>query len=230
MQDIYTDGTYLDRNPTWHEQDSPWKAAQVMKLLERHHLPIRTVAEIGCGVGGILVSLHEQFPPDVELHGFDIAREAIDRAKTRERERLHFHHADPLQEEATFDLLLIMDVIEHVPDYLGFMEQCRKQARFKLYHIPLGIHVSSVLRPSSFAHTRREVGHIHNFTAEMALASLTDTGHKILESSFTPGALELPTRNVVRKLARVPRRLMSLVSIPWAARLMGGYSLLALTE
>ena len=77
MSNIYTGGEYLKQNPTWHEEDSPWKALQVQTMLARHPLPIRSIAEIGCGVGGILAQLRQTLPDGIEFHGFDIAAAAI---------------------------------------------------------------------------------------------------------------------------------------------------------
>jgi SAM-dependent methyltransferase len=231
LRGVYADGTYLEQNPTWHEEDSPWKAAQIRLMLQKHPLQIQSVAEIGCGVGAILAELCQTLPRDVECHGFDIAPEAIAGAKQRENDQLHFHLQDLLSADAFFDLLLVMDVVEHVPDYFGFLEGCRRKARFKLYHIPLDIHVSSVIR-ASFVRGRISVGHIHYFTAESALATLTDTGHKIVDWFYTDGGLGLASLHpsLQRTLANVPRRLISLVSTAWAARLLGGYSLMILTE
>ena len=63
-------------------------------MLQKHPSIRALSPEIGCGVGGILADLHRQLPPDVELHGFDIAPEAIARAKSRECERLSFSQED----------------------------------------------------------------------------------------------------------------------------------------
>lgn len=38
MTQIYNDGTYHENNPTWHEEDSPWKALQIQKIIERNSL------------------------------------------------------------------------------------------------------------------------------------------------------------------------------------------------
>jgi SAM-dependent methyltransferase len=231
MGNIYADGTYLKLNPTWHAEDSPWKAAQILAMLQKHSLQIQSVAEIGCGAGAILAELSQMLPADIALHGFDIAPAAIARARQRETDRLRFYEQDLLSSDMMFDLLLIMDVVEHVPDYLGFLEGCRRKARFKLYHIPLDIHVSSVVR-ASFTHGRLTLGHIHYFTAESALCTLTETGHKIVTSFYTDGGLALARLHPSfrRTIASVPRRLISLVSTTWAARLLGGYSLMVLTE
>ena len=230
MKNIYTDQAYLDLNPAWHEEDSPWKAKQVLRMLGQHDLRLTSVAEVGCGVGGILACLHDALP-EYTFEGFDIAPEAIERAKKRESERLRFYDQDFIATAQNYDLLLIMDVVEHVPDYLGFMERCQAKARYKMYHIPLDIHVSSVTR-ASLLNARKTVGHIHYFTAESALASLTDTGHKIMDFAYTDGGLALSDLHpgLKRSIANIPRRLISMVSTPWAARLLGGYSLLVLAE
>ena len=231
MESIYKNQTYLALNPGWHEEDSHWKAAQLFQMLGKHHLSVNSVAEIGCGAGGVIAQLHKMLPVGIDFHGFDIAPDAVAMAKEKECERLHFHQEDLLENKDVFDLLLVIDVIEHVPDYLGFLEGCRDKARFKLYHIPLDIHVSSVTR-GSIMEARTGAGHLHYFSAESAVASLIDTGHKILDSAYTAGALDLPPmhRSLKRTLANIPRSALSPFSRRWAARLFGGFSLLVLTE
>jgi hypothetical protein len=130
-----------------------------------------------------------------------------------------------------FDLLLIIDVIEHVRDYMGFAEQCRAKAKHKIYHIPLDVHVSSVLR-NGFNATRDAVGHLHYFTADAALATLKDTGHEIIDVRYTNVALGTFKQHpsFTRAIANVPRWLFSRVSVPVTARVLGGYSLLVLAR
>jgi hypothetical protein len=82
-------------------------------------------------------------------------------------------------------------VFEHVPDYIGFLEKCKPLAKYKIYHIPLDIHVSSVLR-GSFVNARYSVGHLHYFSEESALATLKDTGHEIVDCFYTNGAFGFP--------------------------------------
>lgn len=229
MSDIYQDGTYARSNPTWHEEDSPWKAQQILRMLRRHHLKPRTIAEIGCGAGGILSELEQRLDFDAQLHGYDIAAVAIDKAREKEKQRLHFHEEDLLAGGQYFDLLLVIDVVEHVPNYLDFLEKCRGKARHKIYHIPLEIHVSSVLR-GRVTSARKSVGHIHYFSAESALASLEDTGHSIVDYTFTPGAIALAELHPSfrRSVANLGRRVVSLVSEPMSSRIFGGSSLLVL--
>lgn len=231
MNNIYTNSEYLQKNPSWHDEDSPWKAEQISKLLARSQVRFASVAEIGCGAGGVLAALAKRLPAGTRCHGFDISPQAIEIAKCRERRELSFSCEDGLLSKENFDLLLIIDVVEHVRDYLGFMEACRGKAHYKVYHIPLDIHVSSVLR-ARFIVGRRTVGHLHYFSAESALDTVEDTGHKVIDYIYTDGGVALAGLHPSfrRTVANLPRRLVGFFSPKLAARWFGGYSLLVLAE
>lgn len=231
MSNIYTNQEYLQKNPTWHEEDSPWKALQILKLLERNGLQPQSVAEIGCGAGGVLAALAEKLPPQVRLSGFDISPQAIEMAQRHKREGLTFSCEDGLNSSRSFDLFLVIDVVEHVRDYLGFMEKCRSRAKYKIFHIPLDIHVSSVLR-ARFVVGRRTVGHLHYFSAESALDTVEDTGHRVVDYIYTDGGVALAALHPSfrRTIANLPRRLVGFFSPKLSARWFGGYSLLILAE
>lgn len=230
--DIYTDGEYLRRNPTWDEEDSPWKAEQISRMISRNNLSYRSVCEVGCGAGAILQQLSLLLPKDVVFDGYEISPQAYEMAKQKQEERLRFHLKDLMADEGdTYDILLVIDVFEHVPDYIGFIRGCSSKAKYKIYHIPLDVHVSSVLR-SSLTNARDSVGHLHYFTAETALATVKDSGQKILDVCYTDGGIALQKLHpsTKRTLANIPRRILSKFSVPLTARLLGGYSLLVLAE
>jgi tRNA G46 methylase TrmB len=69
---IYNDGQYLDANPSWHVEDSPWKAGQIQKMIERNKLQFSSMAEIGCGAGEILRQLQLLYP-SCQYHGYEIS-------------------------------------------------------------------------------------------------------------------------------------------------------------
>lgn len=234
MSSIYTDGAYLETTRTWHTEDSPWKAQQVVRMIRNNDLHPNTIAELGCGAGAILAELSEQASlRDARFRGYDISPQAIELCRQHESDRLTFSCQDLLSEgnSETFDLLLVIDVFEHVPDYMGFLEKCRGKSRHQIYHIPLDIHVSSVMR-NVFSRGRYTLGHLHYFTADSALATLKDTGHEIIDYFYTAASFELIGRHpsVKRAIANVPRWLISRFSVPLAARMFGGYSLLVLTK
>jgi SAM-dependent methyltransferase len=231
MENIYTNQEYLKKNPTWHDEDSPWKASQIMELLTRNKIKFQKVAEIGCGAGGVIKAVSSQFGDGLQFKGFDISPEAIHMAEKHRQPGLSFYCEDLLLSSEYHDLLLIIDVIEHIPDYLGFTAKCQTKARYKIYHIPLDIHVSSVLR-ARFVVGRRTVGHLHYFSAESALDTISDTGHKVIDYMYTDGGVALAKLHPSfrRTLANLPRKFFGLFSKKLSARWFGGYSLLVLAE
>jgi hypothetical protein len=228
VQNTYLDGSYLEFTGTWHSEDSPFKAAEVVKILRRNKVQFRRAAEIGCGAGLVLKLVSDQFQ-DAEFFGYDISPQAIAIARTHSDHRLTFVQADPLDSADRFDLLMAIDVFEHVPDYMGFLERCSVKAEWKLYHVPLDLHVSALLR-DSYVCGKTGLGHLHYFTASAALRTLKDTGHEIVDYAYTNAAMGLfwqhPT--LKRAVANVPRWILSKVNLPFASRLLGGWELMVL--
>jgi hypothetical protein len=65
METIYTSGEYLKTTETWHAEDSPWKANQIIEIICNNHLQPKTIAEIGCGAGAIIARPKEKIFPIV---------------------------------------------------------------------------------------------------------------------------------------------------------------------
>ncbi|MEM9364720.1 MAG: methyltransferase domain-containing protein [Planctomycetota bacterium] len=227
---IYTTGEYLDGNPTWHVEDSAWKAAHIETIVRRNQLSPKRIAEVGCGAGQILAELWSRLADDVEFFGFEVSPQAYDLCKPLERERLHFHLEDLASQEQRFDLLLVIDVIEHVDDYLGFMRSLAPKCDYAAFHIPLDISAQAVLRKSSFDSVREEVGHIHYFTEETAIASVREAGYRVVDCFLTAGAIELSGGGLKRRVASLPRRALAAINPSYAAKLLGGFSLMVLAK
>jgi SAM-dependent methyltransferase len=232
LQERYTDGTYLKDNPTWHEEDAPFKAKYIKQIIEKNGLQYRSVLEIGCGIGSVVTNVAKLInDPTKQYTGCDISAEAINIAKTRWNGDVEFVAKDIADIKDVSDILLCIDVFEHVPDYLGFLQKCQKIAKYKIYHIPLDLHVSGVLRDSMNS-IRHSVGHLHYFSKRTAIATLEDSGHEIIDYVLTPGALELYKMHpsIKRAVANVPRWVTSKVSAELSTRIFGGHSLLVLAK
>jgi SAM-dependent methyltransferase len=231
---LYTSGAYLEKNQGWHVEESPWKARQVLKMLAAHQLTPQTICEVGCGVGEVLKKLQDAMDPRCQFWGYDIAHEALERAQRRANAHLQFKQADITQEpeasESAFDLLLVLDVIEHLEDYFQFLVAIKPRSRWKIFHIPLDLSVQTLLRPRGLLHVRELFGHVHYFTRETALAAVQECGYTVLDAVYTRRALEIPSRQFKRNLLNVPRLLVEKVHQETAVRLFGGWSLLVLVE
>lgn len=230
MQTIYQSETYADLNPTWHEEDSPWKARQIETILRKNAITFDKACEVGCGTGEILFNLAQAYPA-ARFHGYEISPHAYQRAKYKETEKVDFFFGDFAAVGASdYDLLVIADVIEHVEDYIAFIKSLRGKGRYKVFHIPLDLSVQSLLRGWPIANLRKNVGHLHYFFKETALATLADCGYRVIDHAYTASRLELPNQALSSRLMRLPRRVCFSLAPDLSVRVLGGYSLLVLAE
>ncbi|ACM30439.1 class I SAM-dependent methyltransferase [Agrobacterium sp. SHOUNA12C] len=230
MQDIYVSDQYAELNPTWHEEDSPWKARQIEEIIRKNGLRFETLCEVGCGTGEILLNLSRSFPK-AQFAGYEISPHAYQRAKTKEKSNVSFHLANIVEEkDSHHDVVVIADVIEHVEDYISFIKDLRPCGRYKIFHIPLDLSVQSVLRAWPITKLRANVGHLHYFFKDTAIATLKDCGYSVIDYKYTASRLELPNQAFTSALMRLPRKLLFSINPDLAVRLLGGYSLLVLAE
>jgi len=230
MDTIYSDGTYLRNNPDWHVDDSPWKAKHIATMLERHAIAPATVCEIGCGGGEILRSLSTMLAPGTRFFGYEISPDAYAICSRKANERLAFRLDNLLEAEEHFDVVMAIDVFEHVEDYFGFLRKLRAKGRYKVFHVPLELSAQEVLRGQPLINARRSVGHIHHFSKDTALATLEDCGYKVLDHFYTSGRTELGGLGLRSQLMKLPRQALFRMNPDAAARVLGGYSLLVLAE
>jgi SAM-dependent methyltransferase len=229
-RNIYTDGTYLDKNPLWHTDESPFKVKQILRMLKKHRLQPTTICEVGCGAGEVLRLLQQKMDDPCHFWGYDISPQAMKLCKNRTNDGLHFKLADLTREEgAFFDLLLVLDVFEHVEDYFGFLDGIRAKGDLKIFHIPLDLSVQAVLRKRGLLKRRELWGHLHYFTKETALETLKHVGYEVLDYFYTPRSIELATE-AVHKLALLPRMICFRIHQDLAVRTLGGYGLLVLAR
>jgi SAM-dependent methyltransferase len=228
---IYQDGTYLEHNPSWHSEESPFKVRQILRMMKRKNLTPKTVCDVGCGAGVVLGELQTHLPSDCVAWGYDVSPHAIAMAESRRNANLHFSVRDIRRDQcdAFFDLLLVLDVFEHVEDYLGLVRDIRSKGKYKLFHIPLDLSVQAVMRRNGLLRRRDLFAHLHYFTKETALRTLTDVGYKLVDYFYTPRCIELGDL-LVQKIGRIPRQLCFAISQDITARVLGGYSLMVLAE
>jgi 2-polyprenyl-3-methyl-5-hydroxy-6-metoxy-1,4-benzoquinol methylase len=123
---------------------------------------VKTICEVGCGAGEVLKQLQQRLTNECDLLGCDISPQAIELCKSRANERLRFLLGDVIQmPERFFDLILVLDVIEHVEDYFTLLRNIKERALYKIFQIPLDLSVQTVLRATPLSRDRQRFGHIH---------------------------------------------------------------------
>lgn len=232
IESRYLDGAYLTNNPTWDREDASWKAGNVAALLADHKIEPAYLCEVGCGHGDVLKHLRKALPR-TRMTGFDISPQASQfwRADDPADAGLDFIMGDFHRiNRDHYDVLLMLDVFEHVRDPFTFLEASRSAATHFVFHIPLDLSASSVIRSGRLMEVRRKVGHIHYYTKDLALATLQDSGYDVLEWRYTGASLRSPNRSFKTRLAAMPRRLVFAVNRDFGARLLGGETLVVLAK
>ncbi len=81
QESIYISGSYANLRPSWHAEDSPWKARKIYQILQQYDIRPNEIAEVGCGAGAILSEMQRLLPSTCEFRGYDIAPKAIAMAR-----------------------------------------------------------------------------------------------------------------------------------------------------
>ena len=226
----YLNGDYAEKNPDWDSGDSAWKACKVAEILADHDVRPRDIIEVGCGSGAILVALRQHLP-DASYSGYDIAPGAERFWSDPVAAGIRFELSDFLKvERPRADLLLVLDVVEHVGNPWDFLTGLRDRADHIVLHFPLDLSVSSVLRERPLLHVRDKVGHLHFYTKGLVLALMEECGFDIIEARFTGASLNAPNRGLKTRLAALVRRAVFMFGHDLGARLLGGETLMVLAR
>lgn len=216
--EIYLSRVYLNKNPNWHVEDSSWKAQLIYALARRNKIPVNNIIDVGCGSGGILRELGIKDNNIQSLKGYDISPHAITLAKEFENERISFYNEDFLMTKiSTTDLLLVIDVIEHIDDFYQFLRRLRFRSSHFIFHIPLDLSLRALIKPHILLDQRKSVGHIHYFSKEMICWIFKDTGYQIIDWHYTkpvidivpPGSFKAAMKKSVRNFSFFFNKAMS---------------------
>ena len=230
--DLYTGGAYFKNNPTWDIEDSKWKAAVIFKLLQQNNIAVTQVTEVGCGAGGNLIELSKLDNSIKVLNGYDISPQAIELANKNPSATINFYNDDlTTTTNVHTELMLVIDVVEHVDDFYGFLRKIKSKSTYFVFHIPLDLSCRTVMKPHVLLQQRQSVGHIHYFTKEMAAWALKDTGYEIIDWVYTKPVVDtLPADSIKRFLKKQLRNISFAINKDWSVKKWGGYSIMILAK
>jgi SAM-dependent methyltransferase len=170
----------------------PWEIARVRAvtaILRNQAAPIDSIFDVGCGDGFVGESVQASFNAST-LVGIDLHLPAdrcglIQPAPGRTIER---YQSDALVGDRRFDLVLALDVIEHVPDDVALI---RETVRPRL--APNGMALVSVPAfQSLFADHDRALQHYRRYNLRQLRSALTGGGLAVRRTGYMFGTLLLP--------------------------------------
>jgi len=230
-QDIYNSGKYLSDTKNWHLEDSPFKSKQILKCIDKNKVEINSVCDIGCGFGGILRILNKKIGLDTKFEGFDISKKAVEFSKKFEAVNLSFSDMESFYNNGKkYDLLLALDVFEHIEDYMGFLRKIRARSKKHIFHVPLDMNALNIIRKHPIIHARETVGHLHYFSEETTLATFESCGYQVLDYFITPSFTSSPNKAFRSQFFNIFRKSLFNLNNRIAANLLNGFSMLVLTK
>lgn len=160
-----------------------WSAVRIRRCLEALQRVSGRVLEIGCGAGRCIRTVKSR-RPDLECHGCDVGRAAIERARGYD-DAVIYDVADATRlpyPDGHFDAVIMLDLMEHIPEPIKVLREahrvCRAGGVFHL-HVPCEGASLSLYKPLLAAGTdltRQAVGHLHHFQVEQVRSLLKSAG------------------------------------------------------
>lgn len=233
----YVDSRYLEAAPSWHAEDSPWKAAQIMRVLDlkQSRRPLR-ICDVGCGAGGVIGALAQHLADrniDAVFTGFDIAPLAIEWARTawRHLANVRFECRDVVATtRLEHDTCLLIDVLEHLENPRGFLIALQQRGLSEfVIHLPLENNWLDRVRGKNDSQTD-PFGHLHFYNTRGALDLCEQSGLHVVRWEYTPVFdVDLRFHRTLRSmLAYVPRKLLFSLHPRCAVETLGGAAMIML--
>ncbi len=193
MNDIYNDKSYISKHPDLHREDSAYKFEQISRLLEMVHVESNKIKILdiggGAGVLGRLVAEYFRLrEKEVEFVALDVSADMLEIQAKENPHLVRSLNCSILDcPEEKFDIVLMIDVIEHVPDKELVAGRLNKISRQIIYNIPIEINLMDFARNlrhrgQHYPEQTRAIGHIHFFTYASALKFVDR--HHCRRSSF----------------------------------------------
>jgi len=179
MTDIYNDDTYISNNPNLHREDSLFKFNQISKLLENFPLKKEKIKilDVGGGAGELGAEVAKYFVDKgvaIEFVALDLSSEML---AEQVKYNSHIDHTlnCSIQDcpEQSFDIVMMIDVIEHVPEKEMVANRLNEICEYVIYNIPVEINAMDFLRNlillgRHYAYQTRTIGHVHFFSMRSA--------------------------------------------------------------
>jgi SAM-dependent methyltransferase len=189
-----------------------WKTRKLCQLIPAG-FEFKNILEVGCAFGMLLNKLADKLQIKAKF-GIDISSENINAAKNAFPEINFFHgtieeflKVIPQEiQNSNFDLIVLSDIVEHIPDDLGFLKIVRKMSSYVILNLPLE---KSFKTRNRLYGEQDPSGHLRCYDKELAVRLVTLAGFEVV-NSFTSIAFydkqfyEVYKRNRISRIRTKP--------------------------
>lgn len=175
--DIYRNGVYIQNNPSLHMEDAAYKFGYIKHALDRCLLvgPVIRVLDVGGGTGAIAALVCQHIAErgfQVECHAYDLSVEMLDQQRTNNSFTTVATADFGEIQHQSYDLALLIDVIEHIPENKEVATDIDRIARNIIYNIPTERNLFDLIRnfylKGHYAMQTATLGHLHFYSYRSA--------------------------------------------------------------
>ena len=144
---IYASGEYICNNPTLDVEDTPWKLSKIIPLADEFVTQFSStkvkILDVGGGAGLFLKGISDYLRTKnikVEQYALDLSREMLEIQKRNNPDIKEIFKGSIEKtsfEDKEIDLVLMIDVIEHVPDAVAALKELRRISKYAIFKVPL---------------------------------------------------------------------------------------------
>ncbi len=201
-KDIYSGNIYLRNNPTLHEEDSLWKVKKLKPYLDMFmkyqlHKSIN-ILDVGGGAGVVLKGasdyLIDKYRVNIKKNLLDLSSVMLEIQTRNNPDAKIIINSDiektPIKNKE-IDLLLMIDVLEHIPHPEKAMREIRRIAKYAIFKVPLEdnliIKMLNFLSRGDFKKQKTVgiLGHINCYNITSLTKQITQNLGEILCFSYT---------------------------------------------
>jgi SAM-dependent methyltransferase len=198
---LYTTDEYIIRNPSLHEEDSPWKVNKIIPLADRFARCIDkgqiNLLDVGGGAGLILGAISSYIEKkhniSVNKYALDLSPGALEIQKQRNPDLKKALNEDICMTslgDKEIDLTLLIDLLEHVTNPVKALEEVRRISNYAIFKVPLdGFLIGRIWNFIKRGEPRRQaiqsVGHINIYTYGSLRNRIQNHTGQILDCYFT---------------------------------------------
>lgn len=201
INNFYKTNEYLIKNPSLHEEDTPWKVTKIIPLIDIWVNSVSkkeiSLLDIGGGAGLILKTvsayLEENYRIKVNKLALDLSPGALEiqmKCNPDLSKAINEDICETSLSDKEIDLALMIDVLEHVSNPTRALAELKRISRFAILKVPLEDNLLfSFSNFLSHGETRRtlfeNLGHVNYYTLNRLKFEIEKNMGQVLSYYFT---------------------------------------------
>lgn len=201
IKNLYLTDEYIVKNPSLHEEDSPFKISKIIPLVDKFIHLFNTneinLLDVGGGAGlilnGISTYIQESYGITVNKFALDLSPGMLEIQKKRNpglKKALNEDIRKTSLGDKEIDLTLMIDLLEHVPNPSEALEEVKRISNFVIFKVPLEDNLylrtwNFVRRGKPRQHAIETIGHINIYSVNKLKYQIEKHAGQVLDFYFT---------------------------------------------